>query len=324
MTLPIEGNRGTPGAVRITGEWMVWAKPEPGIVRSGASRASTPNRRDRPWQTGNWYSLSRMSPPPTPPPASKDSGIADGDAIGILALDADGKLKQDKVGARSTGTGAAIGGVIAVFSTALLGPAVLAGTAVGALHRKNLGLSDGDKAGLTAELQAGKAASRCDGPFRHGVRDRRSPDAARWRTRASRGHRRGPSGRGSDGRSSGLTSRRRARGSTSTDETPERFVGGARHTASAAAGCETNRAPRPATHCLSQHVPRIGRTRQRELTVKTALAPKPEPRRMDGQAASLGALRSHPELRRPTYDRWAQPTGERRRRVAGSGIILVG
>jgi len=88
----------------------------------------------------------------------KDSGIAHGDAIGVLALDADGKLKQDKVGKRSTGKGAAIGGVIAVFSTAVLGPAVLAGAAVGALHHKNLGLSDADKARLTVELNAGKAA----------------------------------------------------------------------------------------------------------------------------------------------------------------------
>jgi hypothetical protein len=90
--------------------------------------------------------------------ALKDSGIASGDAIGILALDADGKLQQDKVGARSTGKGAAIGGVIAVFTTAVLGPAVLAGMAVGALHHKNLGLSDADKARLTVELNAGKAA----------------------------------------------------------------------------------------------------------------------------------------------------------------------
>jgi hypothetical protein len=90
--------------------------------------------------------------------ALKDSGIADGDAIGILALDADGKLKQDKVGAHSTGKGASIGGVIAVFSTAIMGPAVLTGVAVGALHHKNLGLSDGDKARLTVELQSGKAA----------------------------------------------------------------------------------------------------------------------------------------------------------------------
>jgi len=88
----------------------------------------------------------------------KDSGIADRDAIGVLALDADGKLKQDKVGKRSTGKGAAIGGVIAVTSTALLGPAVLAGAAVGALHHKNLGLSDADKARLTVELSGtGKA-----------------------------------------------------------------------------------------------------------------------------------------------------------------------
>ena len=90
--------------------------------------------------------------------ALKDSGIAHGDAIGILALDSHGKLKQDKVGARSAGKGAAIGGVIAVFSTAVLGPAVLAGVAVGALHHKNLGLSDADKARLTVELNAGKAA----------------------------------------------------------------------------------------------------------------------------------------------------------------------
>jgi uncharacterized membrane protein len=90
--------------------------------------------------------------------ALKESDIADGDAIGILALDENGKLKQDKVGAHSTGKGAAIGGVIAVFSTALLGPAVLTGVAVGALHHKNLGLSDADKARLTVELQEGKAA----------------------------------------------------------------------------------------------------------------------------------------------------------------------
>ncbi|MCW3015278.1 MAG: putative rane protein [Solirubrobacterales bacterium] len=97
--------------------------------------------------------------------ALKASGIADGDAIGILVLDADGKLKQDKVGAHSTGKGAAIGGVIAVFSTALLGPAVLAGAAAGAIHHKNLGLSDAEKARLTVELGAGKAAVAVMAPF---------------------------------------------------------------------------------------------------------------------------------------------------------------
>ena len=131
--------------------------------------------------------------------ALKDSDLADGDAIGILALDDDGKLKQDKVGAHSTGKGAAIGGVIAVFSTALLGPAVLTGVAVGALHHKNLGLSDADKARLTVELQAGKAAVGVMSHVRHRARDLRSADPARRHNRASRAHRRGPRSRGGNG-----------------------------------------------------------------------------------------------------------------------------
>ena len=90
--------------------------------------------------------------------ALKDSGIAHGDAIGILALDSNGKLKQDKVGARSTGKGAAIGGVLFLVGPALLGVGVIGGTAAGALHHKNLGLSDADKARLTVELNSGKAA----------------------------------------------------------------------------------------------------------------------------------------------------------------------
>ena len=68
-------------------------------------------------------------------------------------------------GADSTGKGAAIGGVIGVFTTAVLGPAVLVGAAVGALHHKNLGLSDADKARLTVELNAGKAAVGVMAPF---------------------------------------------------------------------------------------------------------------------------------------------------------------
>jgi hypothetical protein len=90
--------------------------------------------------------------------ALKVSGIIHHDAIGILALDSDGKLKQDKLGARSTGKGAAIGDVLAVFSAAFLGPAVLGCVAVGALHHKNVGLSDADKARLTVELKEGQAA----------------------------------------------------------------------------------------------------------------------------------------------------------------------
>ena len=90
--------------------------------------------------------------------ALKDTGLADGDAIGILALDSDGKLKADKVGARSTGKGAAIGGVLLLLGPAGVGVGILGGAAAGALHHKNLGLTDADKARLTDELTAGKAA----------------------------------------------------------------------------------------------------------------------------------------------------------------------
>jgi uncharacterized membrane protein len=88
----------------------------------------------------------------------KDSGIADGDAVGILVLDSAGKLKQDKVGKRSTGKGAAIGGVLTLLGPVGLGVGLAGGAAAGALHHKNLGLTDADKARLTVELRDGKAA----------------------------------------------------------------------------------------------------------------------------------------------------------------------
>ena len=90
--------------------------------------------------------------------ALKESEIAHGDAIGVLVLDANGKLKQDKLGARSTGKGAAIGGALFLLGPAILGVGVIGGTAAGALHHKNLGLTDGDKARLTVDLTEGKAA----------------------------------------------------------------------------------------------------------------------------------------------------------------------
>ncbi len=90
--------------------------------------------------------------------ALKDSGVADGDAIGILVLDSDGKLKTDKVGARSTGKGAAIGGVLLLLGPAALGVGVLGGAVAGSLHHKNLGLSDADKDRIAGELTSGKAA----------------------------------------------------------------------------------------------------------------------------------------------------------------------
>ena len=88
----------------------------------------------------------------------KDSGVASGDAIGILVLDATGNLKVDKVGARSWGAGAGVGACLLVLGPAALGVGIVGGTLAGGLHHKGLKLSDEDKARISADLGAGKAA----------------------------------------------------------------------------------------------------------------------------------------------------------------------
>ena len=90
--------------------------------------------------------------------ALKDSGITSGDAVGILVLDAAGNLKVDKVGARSWGAGAGVGACLLVLGPAALGVGLLGGTAGGGLHHKGLKLSDEDRARISADLGAGKAA----------------------------------------------------------------------------------------------------------------------------------------------------------------------
>lgn len=88
----------------------------------------------------------------------KDAGTASGDSMGILVLDATGNLKIDKVGARSWGAGAGVGACLFLLGPAGVGVGVLGGTAAGGLHHKGLKLSDEDKARITADLGAGKAA----------------------------------------------------------------------------------------------------------------------------------------------------------------------
>jgi hypothetical protein len=90
--------------------------------------------------------------------ALKRSDIAHGDAIGILVLDGNGDLKQEKCGSRSVGKGAAIGGVLVLLGPAALGAGILGGAFAGGFHHKSLGLSDDDKARLEGELASGKAA----------------------------------------------------------------------------------------------------------------------------------------------------------------------
>jgi hypothetical protein len=90
--------------------------------------------------------------------ALKDSGVASGDAIGILVLDDAGDLKVDKVGARSWGVGAGVGACLVLLGPAALGIGVIGGTLGGGLHHKGLKLSDEDSVRISADLSAGKAA----------------------------------------------------------------------------------------------------------------------------------------------------------------------
>ncbi len=88
----------------------------------------------------------------------KDSGVAKGDAIGVLVLNEKGELKADKVGKRSWGKGAGIGAVVALCTPVGLAAGLISGGLLGALHHKNLGLKDADRERIGSEMQGGKAA----------------------------------------------------------------------------------------------------------------------------------------------------------------------
>ena len=88
----------------------------------------------------------------------KDSGMTRGDAMGVLVLDENGKIKADKVGKRSWGKGAGIGAVVALCTPVGLAAGLMGGGLLGALHHKNLGLDEADRDRIGAELEGGKAA----------------------------------------------------------------------------------------------------------------------------------------------------------------------
>ena len=90
--------------------------------------------------------------------ALRSSEALDTDAIGVLAIDANGKLNEEKVGARSTGKGAGIGAALWLLGPVGLGVGVAGGAAAGALHHKGLKLDGSDRARITSELSDGKAA----------------------------------------------------------------------------------------------------------------------------------------------------------------------
>ena len=80
------------------------------------------------------------------------------DAIGVLALDDNGKIKTHKLGKRSVGKGAGIGLVLAVIAPPTLIAGVVGGAVIGALHHKGLGLNGADRDRIASQLSAGQAA----------------------------------------------------------------------------------------------------------------------------------------------------------------------
>jgi uncharacterized membrane protein len=88
----------------------------------------------------------------------KDSGVTSGDAMGVLALDAEGHIREDKVGARSSGKGAGVGALLWLLGPVGVGVGVAGGAAAGALHHKGLGLDEADRDRISRELTDGKAA----------------------------------------------------------------------------------------------------------------------------------------------------------------------
>ena len=79
-------------------------------------------------------------------------------AIGVLALDANGKIKTHKLGKRSVGKGAGIGLLLAIVAPPTLLAGVIGGGVLGALHHKGLGLKGADREKIAAHLAGGRAA----------------------------------------------------------------------------------------------------------------------------------------------------------------------
>ena len=79
-------------------------------------------------------------------------------AMGVLVLDENGKLKTEKLGPRSMGAGAGIGLILAMLTPIGMAVGVIGGGILGALHHKSLIVAKEDRERLGRELQGGKAA----------------------------------------------------------------------------------------------------------------------------------------------------------------------
>ena len=79
-------------------------------------------------------------------------------AIGILVLDENGKIKTHKIGRRSWGKGAGIGVVLAALTPPTLLAGALAGGGLGALRHKGLGVDSAERDQISEALTNGRAA----------------------------------------------------------------------------------------------------------------------------------------------------------------------
>lgn len=79
-------------------------------------------------------------------------------AIGVLVADEKGQIKEHKLGARSTKTGAGIGLVLAVVAPPTLLVGIVGGGILGRFHHQGLGLKADDRERIGIGLKDGKAA----------------------------------------------------------------------------------------------------------------------------------------------------------------------
>jgi uncharacterized membrane protein len=79
-------------------------------------------------------------------------------AIGILVLDEDGKIKTNKIGRRKWGKGAGIGMVLAALTPPTLIAGALAGGVLGSLFHKDLGIDQAERDQIAGALANGRAA----------------------------------------------------------------------------------------------------------------------------------------------------------------------
>jgi len=78
--------------------------------------------------------------------------------VGVLVVDEKGQVKEHRLGQRSGKAGAGIGLVLAVVAPPTLLAGMIGGGILGHFHHKGLGLTDGDRERIAAELAGGKAA----------------------------------------------------------------------------------------------------------------------------------------------------------------------